>query len=141
MSRKAGEGINQGDCGYCLPEALPREVQRCIDESGGIGALVERSSLPDDFPDLLRILKALSDDLRWQILALLTQCPMCACVLKSVTGMSDSRLSYHLNILKKAQLVDVRKSGSFIIYTLSDRGRSWIETFLVNGELSSLADE
>ncbi len=113
MSKKADEGINQAECGYCLPEALPREVRRCIDGSGGIDAVVERSSLPDNLPDLLIIIKALSDDLRWQILTLLTQCPMCACVLKSVTGMSDSRLSYHLNILKKAELVDVRKSGSF----------------------------
>ena len=66
---------------------------------------------------------------------------MWACVLKSVTGMSDSRLSYHLNILKKAELVDVRKSGSFIIYTLSNKGRAWIDTFLVNGKLWSGADE
>ena len=91
-----------------LPEALPREVQRCIDESGGFGVLVERSSLPDDFPNLLRIFKALSDDLRWQIMSLLTHCLMCACILKSVTSMSDSWLSYHLNILKKAMSTPIR---------------------------------
>ncbi len=92
---------------------------------------MERSSLPDDFPNLLRIFKALSDDLRWQIMSLLTHCLMCACILKSVTSMSDSWLSYHLNILKKAELVNVRKSGSFIIYTLTTKGITWTDMILV----------
>ncbi|MCK5642373.1 MAG: winged helix-turn-helix transcriptional regulator, partial [Gammaproteobacteria bacterium] len=48
--------------------------------------------------------------------------PSCACMLKEVTGLPDSRLSYHLTNLKKAGLISGDKEKNWIIYSLTDRG-------------------
>ena len=141
MPQKPEECEESKGSGQCLPEVLPREVQRCIDEVGGLDELIGKTSLPDDLPELIMTFKALSDNLRWQILSLVDECPMCACVLKTVIDISDSRLSYHLNILKKAGFIDARKSSSFIIYTLSGKGRIWLDAIYSKDTLPIRVDE
>ena len=141
MPQKSEECVKGKGCGRCLPEVLPREVQLCIDQIGGLDELIEKASLPDELPELIKTFKALSDDIRWQILSLVAECPMCACVLKTDIDISDSRLSYHLNILKKARLIDARKSSSFIVYTLSAKGRIWLDAIYNVGTLPTRVDE
>ena len=49
-----------------------------------------------------RVYHALSDPLRLTILYLLRDQPLCVCVINRFMRLAGSKLSYHLNILKRA---------------------------------------
>jgi ArsR family transcriptional regulator len=65
---------------------------------------------------------ALSDPVRITILHLLAVQPLCVCVIKECIGIADSKLSYHLTIMKKADLIEGKQEGNWIIYHLTDLG-------------------
>jgi ArsR family transcriptional regulator len=54
--------------------------------------------------------------------SLLSQ-PLCVCVIKSVVKIADSKLSYHLSILKEQDLIVGEQQGNWIIYSITNRGR------------------
>lgn len=67
--------------------------------------------------------RALADPLRLKILAMLAIQPLCVCVIKAVLGIADSKLSYHLSVLKKTGLITGEAQGNWIIYSLTEMGR------------------
>jgi len=102
--------------------SIPPDVEAALNASGGIESLV--SQLPEDAEAraVASLFRALADPFRLKILALLTVQPLCVCVIRSVLKISDSRLSYHLSILKKAGLIAGEQSGTWIIYRLTEEG-------------------
>jgi ArsR family transcriptional regulator len=62
---------------------------------------------------------ALADSLRVQILDLLRTKELCVCDLCDATKTSQSKLSFHLKVLKKAELVRSRQEGRWIYYSLN----------------------
>ncbi len=58
--------------------------------------------------------------------------PLCVCVIRAVTGVEDSKLSYHLSILKSAGLIDADKKDSWIIYNISETGARLLSTCIVH---------
>jgi len=44
-------------------------------------------------------------------------------VIKAATGIADSRLSYHLQVLKKAGLIEGDQQGNYIIYRITPSGK------------------
>jgi hypothetical protein len=63
--------------------------------------------------------KALSDPVRREILTLLKNGRMSAGDISSHFDISGATISYHLNILKKAELIFETKEKNFIHYELS----------------------
>jgi len=63
--------------------------------------------------------KALSDPVRRDILVLLKQGSLSAGEIGSHFDMTGATISYHLNILKKADLVFESKQKNFIYYELN----------------------
>ena len=63
--------------------------------------------------------KALSDPARRDILVLLKKGRMSAGDVGSHFDMTGATISYHLNILKKAELVSEQKEKNFIYYELN----------------------
>ena len=63
--------------------------------------------------------KALSDPARRQILDLLKEGPMSAGDIGSHFDMTGATISYHLKILKKADLVFESRDKNFIYYQLN----------------------
>ena len=63
---------------------------------------------------------ALSDPTRLEILARLRSGEQCVCDLMSVTGAAQSRLSFHLRVLKDAGLVTDRREGRWAYYRVVD---------------------
>ncbi len=59
--------------------------------------------------DLVAALKALADDTRLRIFALLTRREMCVCEIEDVLGLSQSLVSNHLAVLRQAGLVRGRR--------------------------------
>ena len=63
--------------------------------------------------------KALSDPIRRDILEMLKKGRMSAGDIASNFNMTGATISYHLNILKKAELIRENKEKNFIFYELN----------------------
>ncbi|MBW4659823.1 MAG: metalloregulator ArsR/SmtB family transcription factor [Drouetiella hepatica Uher 2000/2452] len=61
---------------------------------------------------------ALSEPLRLQILDLLRSKELCVCDLCEALGVSQSKLSFHLKVLKEARLLRARQEGRWMYYSL-----------------------
>ena len=71
--------------------------------------------------DLVKVFKALSDETRIRLLKLLQQRELCVCELMQVLNMTQSRVSRNLGILKDAGLVEDRRDGLWVHYSLNDK--------------------
>lgn len=71
-----------------------------------------------DFARAAELFHALSDEARVQIVSVLLSGEHCVCDLMDVVGAAQSRLSYHLKVLKDAGLVSDRREGRWSYYTL-----------------------
>jgi ArsR family transcriptional regulator len=69
---------------------------------------------------------AVADPIRLKILEMLKDQPLCVCVIRTILKIADSRLSYHLNILKKTGLIRGGKQGNWIIYSITERGKEFL---------------
>ena len=67
----------------------------------------------------IKMFKALSDETRLRIYLLLLQGELCVCELVNILNMEQSRISHSIRILKEAGLVDNRREGKWIIYTVN----------------------
>src|SRR5215471_11103860 len=71
-------------------------------------------------PDAQRavtLFHALSDETRLAILELLRDGERCVCELTDALDVAQSRLSFHLRVLRDAGLVSDRRNGRWIYYT------------------------
>lgn len=66
--------------------------------------------------DLVQVLKALADPTRVRLLALIHQSPLCVCEAVDVLGMTQSRISRHLGILRTAGLARDERRGQWVFY-------------------------
>lgn len=67
-----------------------------------------------------RMVKALAHPTRLRILALLQGGEQCACDFGPLLGLGQPNVSQHLGILRKAHVVNTRRDGVRILYSLSD---------------------
>ncbi|MFZ4394619.1 MAG: ArsR/SmtB family transcription factor [Kiritimatiellia bacterium] len=66
----------------------------------------------------LRVTKALADQQRIRILMMLGAGELCVCQILEVLGLAPSTVSKHLSVLSNAGLVDSRKEGRWMYYSL-----------------------
>ena len=69
--------------------------------------------------DCLSALKAIGDENRLKILALLLKQPMTVNQIGEQLGVSQYNVSKHLRVLREANLVEVKVRGRFHEYTLA----------------------
>lgn len=69
--------------------------------------------------DQTLVLKALADETRMNILALLLQHNYCARALARKTGVSEAAVSQHLKVLREADLLVGEKKGYFTHYNVN----------------------
>ena len=72
-------------------------------------------------PDLAQaapLFHALSDETRLAVLDMLRGGERCVCELQDALDAAQSRLSFHLRVLKEAGLVEDRKEGRWSYYSL-----------------------
>jgi ArsR family transcriptional regulator len=72
----------------------------------------------------IRVMKALSDPNRTRVLKLLQKKELCVCEIQNVLGLAQSTVSKHMKLLEDAGLVDRRRQGTWMIYSLADGGES-----------------
>jgi ArsR family transcriptional regulator len=71
-----------------------------------------------DLGAAVRLFHALSDETRLAVLDMLRDGERCVCELQDALGAAQSRLSFHLRVLKEAGLVVDRKEGRWSYYSL-----------------------
>ncbi len=71
-----------------------------------------------DLARAAHLFHALSDETRLAILDMLRGREQCVCDLQTSLGAAQSRLSFHLKVLKDAGLVTDRRDGRWSYYTL-----------------------
>jgi ArsR family transcriptional regulator len=75
-----------------------------------------------DLTRAAQLFHALSDETRLGILEMLRGGERCVCDLQADLDAAQSRLSFHLKVLKEAGLVTDRKEGRWSYYTLVPDG-------------------
>lgn len=80
-------------------------------------AIADSTPSEEDLVKESRIHQALGDPVRLKIMYLLSEQTLCVCALKAMVDMPDSKLSYHLGVLKEAGLIEGKREGSWMIYS------------------------
>ena len=104
---------------------IPDAIQKELDKHGGMEGLLAKIPDPSALHTSSRLHQALADPIRLSILSALLVQPLCVCVIKSIVQIADSKLSYHLSILREQDFITGEQQGNWIIYSLTDRGR-WV---------------
>jgi len=72
----------------------------------------------------MNITKALADENRVRMLLALQDGELCVCQITGLFGLAASTISKHLSILHQAGLLDSRKNGRWMHYSLPGKGAS-----------------
>ena len=88
--------------------------------------------MPDEqqLLDLSEFFKVFGDSTRIKILYVLSQSEMCVCDIATLLQMGQSAISHQLRVLKQMRLVNFRRDGKTMFYSLSD---DHIQTILAQG--------
>ena len=78
------------------------------------------------------IMESLSDPIRVNILELMINGEICVCDIVKATGMSQSKISYHIKILKDSGLISDRQEGRWVYYKLDLEVLSDIQNWMGN---------
>lgn len=76
------------------------------------------------------LLRALAEPIRLQVVQALQQGERCVCDLSGDLDLAQSKLSFHLKVLKEAGLIRARQEGRWIYYRLEPSAllllRDWL---------------
>src|SRR6476646_5288227 len=78
----------------------------------------------------IELFHALSDETRLEIIGLLRKGERCVCELTDSLDAAQSRLSFHLRVLRDAGIVRDRKDGRWVHYELEPEAFEEIETLI-----------
>jgi ArsR family transcriptional regulator len=78
----------------------------------------------------IELFHALSDETRLEIIELLRNGERCVCELTDTLDAAQSRLSFHLRVLKDAGIVRDRKDGRWVHYELDPQAFEEMETLV-----------
>jgi DNA-binding transcriptional ArsR family regulator len=74
------------------------------------------------FKELVKFFEVFSDETRLKILwILIEEGPVCVTRISELLSMSQPAVSWQLRILRNANLVETKREGKFIRYSISDK--------------------
>ena len=85
-----------------------------------VNQVLERMPPEDELLDLAELFKVFGDTTRMKILYVLFESEMCVCDIAEILGISQSAISHQLRIIKQARLIQNRRDGKTIYYSLAD---------------------
>lgn len=71
------------------------------------------------YAEYIPMFKALADETRLKIIHMLSEGELCACKILEQFNITQPTLSYHMKLLTESGLVDARKEGAWMKYSLS----------------------
>lgn len=83
-----------------------------------------------DLTRFARWFHALSDETRLRVVEMLASGEKCVCDLQDAVGAAQSRLSFHLKVLREAGLVSDCKQGRWNFYSLRPEALDELAAFL-----------
>jgi len=92
----------------------------------------KRRILMDDNKKIVKILKAIADKNRLQMINLLSYKSLCSCHFVNILEISQPNVSHHLKILKEADLVKTSKRGRWIDYSLNKKNIALLKSEMDN---------
>src|SRR5271157_4445509 len=90
--------------------------------------------------DLVQTAKAFADPSRVRILGALLRQELCVCELCDALAMTQSTLSTHLQVIRKAGLVSARKQGKWMYYAIAPQAGRLVRTLFQSFADSLKAD-
>lgn len=88
--------------------------------SESINSAAARMPSEETLYDLADFFKILGDSTRCNILFAIDGGPMCVCDIAELLGMTKSAVSHQLKVLRQSHLVNYKKVGKNVYYTLAD---------------------
>ncbi len=79
---------------------------------------------------LTKLFRALGDETRLRIVALLSHGELCVCHLEKALDLSQPNVSRQLAILRAAGVVDARRDGSWMYYSLAPQEHEAVKAML-----------
>lgn len=86
-----------------------------------VKAVVDRLENQQTIDDMSILFSTFSDPTRLKILLALEKMELCGCDLCAITGATKSAVSHQMRILKMTKLVQSRKQGKQVFYSLADQ--------------------
>ena len=113
------EKITEIEC--CSEECVHEDLLKIVNET-----MPEETELYD----LAELFKVFGDSTRIRILFVLFEAEVCVCDLAEALHMTQSAISHQLRILKQNKLVNSRREGKSIFYSLAD---AHVSTMIAQG--------
>ncbi|CAE19173.1 Bacterial regulatory proteins, ArsR family [Prochlorococcus marinus subsp. pastoris str. CCMP1986] len=85
--------------------------------------------------NISKLIVSFSDPFRLEIIDLMMDGEVCVCDIMKLTNLSQSRISYHIKILKEAGVITDRQEGRWVYYSLNKES-----LFLIKEWITSLTD-
>jgi arsenate reductase/ArsR family transcriptional regulator len=82
--------------------------------------------------ELESVFKAVGDSTRARIMKMLSAGEHCVCQIVAVLGLSQSTISKHLWILRSAGLIQDRKDGRWVYYSLAQKSSNKYAEFIIS---------
>ena len=86
--------------------------------------------MSSEYVDNARVFKAFCDENRLRILELLRSGEKCACILLEDLQITQSTLSHHMKILCDSGVVQGRKVGKWVYYSIAPAGADYAVALL-----------
>lgn len=79
---------------------------------------------------LTKLFRALGDETRVRMVALLSHGELCVCHIEKALDLSQPNVSRQLGILRMAGIVDARRDGSWMYYALAPQEHASVKAML-----------
>ena len=91
--------------------------------------------------DVVKAMKALSDETRVRVLSVLLERECCVCEVMQALGISQTRASRNLGILHDAGFLKMRREGLWSLYSIDRDGMKEYYSSLIEAVGRSLKDD
>lgn len=82
------------------------------------------------YAEYVPLMKALSDETRLKIVDMLSCGEMCACKILENFNITQPTLSYHMKILTDSSLVNAKREGAWMRYSLNKEKNDALRQFI-----------
>ena len=90
----------------------------------------------------VRFAQALADDTRWRILRLVFSEALCVCELADILQLPQSTVSSHLQVIRKADLLESERCEKWVYYRVAKTYRSLVKAIFAQfPESPTVADD
>jgi len=95
-----------------------------------MSAAVEDTANALGVKPLTRLFRALGDETRLRIVALLAHGELCVCHIERALGLSQPNVSRQLGVLRMSGVVDARRDGTWVYYRIAAQDHAAVATML-----------